>query len=258
MQKANLDLTYKLGVQHAVDFVKTAKLFDKDNLITAATAYVSPTLSGLTAESGKGLQTSAAGLGANFLTKLIFKNPHLARAAGALGATVGSKLGTGLVSPDPKVIEGMRRRGEFSKWNFLRNAGRGAVYGAGIGGTLALGGGLWGLAMAPSAMPLAAVASVTGKMVSPGAISFVAPALASAVPGLSTAATAAGAAGTAGALGAAAPTLGGITASMAGAAATGGARGFTNSLLVTPLLTPVIRKAASKIHEWKNRLETNR
>ena len=140
---ANLDLAYKYGASQALSFVKKASFLDKDALITAGVGYLSPTLSGLTAESGKGLQTSAAGLGANLLTKAIFKNPFLARAAGAIGSTLGSKVGAGLVSPDPQVLQGMRDRGEFSKWDWGTRALRSAGMGAGIGaafGTLGAGG----------------------------------------------------------------------------------------------------------------------
>ena len=160
---SNLQLAHKHGEAEALRFIKTASMLSKDDLITAGTAYLSPTLSGLTAESGKGLQTSAAGLGANLLTKALFKNPYLARAAGAVGATLGSKAGHGLVSPDPEVIQGMRQRGEFSKWDYATRALRSAGMGAGIGASIATMGGVPALVAGGwGAVPGVAGAAATG------------------------------------------------------------------------------------------------
>ena len=162
MANINLDLAYKYGASQALSFIKKASLLDKDALITAGVGYLSPTLSGLTAESGKGLQTSAAGLGANLLTKAIFKNPYLARAAGALGSTIGSKWGHGLVSPDPQVIQGMRDRGEFSAWDAGVRTAKGLVRGAAFGASIAAMGGIPALAASGwSAVPGVAGAAAT-------------------------------------------------------------------------------------------------
>jgi len=119
------------------------KLALSDEAVTASTAIISPLASGLTAKDGKGLQTSLAGMAGNLLGRKIFRGNNIgARALGSLGSVLGSKVGAGLVSPDPEEIADMQRRGEFSKWEFgtrgLRTAGTSAL----IGGALASGAGI--------------------------------------------------------------------------------------------------------------------
>lgn len=133
----NLSEVYELGVNLALEKVAVT-----DSAITAGTAFLSPLASGVTADEGKGLQTSLAGIAGNILGKKIFKNDLAARLMGSGAATVGSKVGAGLVSPDPEVIKGMKERGEFSKWDYgtrgLKTMGTGAL----IGGGLASGAGI--------------------------------------------------------------------------------------------------------------------
>ena len=128
----NITEAYNRGVQAAWE-----KIAFNGDVGSAALGFVSPTLSGLAADDGKGLQTSAAALAGNILGKKLFKSNGLGRLMGAGGAYLGSNVGAGLVSPDPQVIEEMKRRGEFSKWDAVRKGARGAAFGAGIGATFA-------------------------------------------------------------------------------------------------------------------------
>lgn len=124
-----------------------SKLSVSDTAITAGTAFLSPTASGLTAEDGKGLQTSLAGIAGSLLGKKVFKSDLAGRLLGSGAATAGSKVGAGLVSPDPVELQGMRDRGEFSAWDYgtrgLKTMGTSAL----IGGGLAAGGGIPAAAM---------------------------------------------------------------------------------------------------------------
>jgi hypothetical protein len=130
---------YSLGANLAFE-----KLAVTDTALTAATGFVSPLASGLTAEEGKGLQTSLSGIAGSLIGKKLLRNDLAGRLLGSAGATLGSKVGAGLVSPDPEVIERMKRRGEFSKWDYLtrglQTAKTGAKWGAGLGAAFGSGG----------------------------------------------------------------------------------------------------------------------
>jgi hypothetical protein len=122
---------YNLGAQAGLE-----KIGVSDAAVTAATGFLSPTLSGLTAEEGKGLQTSLAGIAGNLIGKKLLRSDLAGRLLGSGAATAASKVGAGLVSPDPEEIRQMKRRGEFSWWDYgtraANIAGRSAAIGAGI------------------------------------------------------------------------------------------------------------------------------
>jgi len=137
----SVEVAYTLGKQDALE--KLGSSFDpSDEAVTAATALVSPTLSGLTAEDGKGLQTSLAGIAGSLLGKKLLHSNMAGRLLGAGAATAASKVGAGLVSPDPKVIKAMRDRGEFSKWEYLTRGLRTMGTSAAIGGLIGSGAGI--------------------------------------------------------------------------------------------------------------------
>ncbi len=182
-----------------------------------ATGLLSPVASGLAAEEGKGLQTSAAGLAGSLLGKKIFKSNALARLLGAGSATAATSVGDGLVAPSEEVLEDMRRRGEFSKWDYAKGALRGTAMGAGFG--LA---GASGIGFLPAlALPMA------GSMVG----------------------TAAGIGAGAGALGTGAALAGG--GATLGGALTGAAAGAGRGLLGGTVISPSIRAGIKKFHELK-------
>ena len=139
----SLSLPYSLGVQAGLE-----KLGVSDTAITAGTAFLSPTLSGLTAEDGRGLQTSLSGLAGSLIGKKLLKSDIAGRLLGSVGATAASKAGGGLVSPDPEEIRQMKRRGDFSWWDYGTRGLRTMGMGAGLGGLFALGGGIPAAAMA--------------------------------------------------------------------------------------------------------------
>ena len=134
----SLDIAYNLGREDALEKVGSGP---SDPIHTAAAAFVSPTLSGLTADDGKGLQTSLAGMAGSLLGKKLLRSNMAGRFLGAGAATGASKVGAGLVSPDPEVIKQMRDRGEFSRWEYATRGLRTMGTSAAIGGLLASGAG---------------------------------------------------------------------------------------------------------------------